>query len=357
MRQPQLGMLRAHYLIRRGLLGSTNPSVQRMRQARNAFYLRTWQRAAHAAGAKCSLLSDSIAEITSGGHRLRISGSTTSLDDPATLQLAGDKPAVYRLLVQAGIPVPRHIVLATGAVGRLDETLRALPLPLVIKPAADTGGGDGVSTNITTLKQLRHAVAWACAYGRRILIETQIEGDCYRVLLLDGEVLDAVRRRRSRVVGDGRSTIRRLIAAENDLRLSLGTERAQVLIRRDPDLVATLASQGLSLCSRPAKGNAVELKRVINDNRADENEAADGVLCPAILATARGAANAIGVRLAGVDVICRDPGVPLEQSGGAIIDVNATPGFYYHYHRRGASCAVADHILQRIFAAAQTHAG
>lgn len=357
MRHPRLGLLRVRYLIRRGLTGSINPGVRRMREARNAFYLDAWRRAASAAGAACALLSDSVAEITYGGYRLRVSGNTTSLDDPATLQLAGDKPAVYRLLLHAGIPVPRHVVLEAEEAGRLGETLRALPLPLVVKPAADTGAGDGVSTNITRIRQLRRAVAWAAAYGRRVLIETQIEGECYRVLLLDGEVLDTVRRRRSCVIGDGRSTVRRLIAAENGLRLSMGLARAQVLIRRDPDLVGMLASQGLRLRSRPPKGKVVELKRVINDNRADENEAADGVLCPAILAAARRAAGAVGVRLAGVDVICRDPDVPLEQSGGVIIDVNATPGLYYHYHRRGGSCAAADHILRRLIAAAEAHAG
>jgi cyanophycin synthetase len=131
----------------------------------------------------------------------------------------------------------------------------------------------------------------------------------------------------------------------------MGTERAQTLIRRDPDLTNTLASQGLSLRSRPSAGQAVELKRVINDNCADGNESANGYLCGAILDTTRRAAAVLGLRLAGVDVICQDPLVPLEQSGGAIIDVNATPGFYYHYRRVGTSFPVADHVLQRFFAA------
>ncbi len=356
----QLGLLNSYYLLRRGMSGPLDPGAQRMRKIRDAFYRRVWQEAAELAGARWTALSATVAEIAAPRGRLRVANNVTSLDDPATLLLAGDKPAVYRLLQKAGIPVPRRLVLAANEAGRLDAALEALTPPLVVKPAADTGSGHGVSTNVMTRWQLRRAFAWACAFTGRILIERQIEGQCYRILLLDGEVLDVVLRRCVCVVGDGRSTVRRLITAENKLRLESGIERAQVLIRCDPDLVGTLSGQGLRLSSRPSAGTRVELKRVINDNRAEENEAAEGLLCPAILDAARRAAEEVGVRLAGVDVICRDPTQPLERSKGAVIEVNATPGLYYHYHRRGRPCAVAEKILacafQRLPRSAMTHA-
>lgn len=321
-----------------------------MREQRDMFYWRAWQQGAESSGACLAPLSESAAEISRDGRRLRVSGSITSVDDPVTLQLAGDKPAVYRLLSQRQIPVPPHMVIRGEDFARAPQLLRDLPRPLVVKPAADSGAGAGVSTQVTTMRQLRHAIAWARAFGNRVLIESQIEGDCYRVLVMDQQVIDTVVRRQPKVVGDGRLSVRQLIARENRCRLSMGSERAQALIRRDPDLTNTLARQLLTLHSRPREGQVVELKRVVNDNRAEENEAANGRLCPAILNTARRAAEAIGVRLAGVDVICRDPLVPLEQSGGVIIDVNSTPGFYYHYCRVGESFPVADHVLQRFFA-------
>lgn len=345
----QLRVLHKYYLLRRGLSGPLDPGVQRMRKFRDAFYRHAWQEAAEVVGGRWIARSAAVAEIASPRGRLRVANNVTSLDDAATLLLAGDKPAVYRLLAKAGVAVPRHIVLPASKTDRLAEVFATLIPPLVVKPAADTGSGHGVSTNVMTRWQLRHAFAWACAFGERVLIERQIEGQCFRILLLDGEVLDTVLRHRVGVVGDGRSTVRALIAVENRLRLESGIERAQVLVRRDPDLVGTLSRQGLRLSSRPPAGSKVELKRVVNDNRAEENEAADGVLCPAILDAARHAAQEIGVRLAGVDVICCDPSQPLERSGGAVIEVNATPGFYYHYHRRGTHCAVAERILASAF--------
>jgi cyanophycin synthetase len=326
------------------------PEVRRMRELRDAFYLAAWQRAAAAAGAELVPLSGSVVEIVRWGRRLRVCGNLTSLDDPVTLQLAGDKPAVYRLLAEEGIPVPQHAVLDAAARCDPAALLRTLPAPLVVKPAADTGAGAGVSTNVATPGRMRHALAWAWAFGSRALVEQQIAGDCYRVLILDQEVIDVVRRRRPRVTGDGRSSVRQLIAEENRRRLRMGTERAQVLIRHDLDLSSTLALQKLRLGSRPPKGATIDLKQVINDNCAEENEAANGVLCGAILNAARKAAGLLRLRLAGVDVVCRDPSVPLEESGGTILDINSSPGFYYHYRRTGPSFAVADHILQHFFA-------
>jgi cyanophycin synthetase len=90
----------------------------------------------------------------------------------------------------------------------------------------------------------------------------------------------------------------------------------------------------------------VVLKRVINDNC--EREDVNGRLCSAILESACRAAQIVGTRLAGLDIICRDPGVPLELSGGAIIEVNATPGLYYH-HRTDSSTPIANRVLQRVF--------
>jgi cyanophycin synthetase len=328
-----------------------------MREFLHEFYRRVWRDGADTIGVPLTALSEGIVEIGRNGRRLRACGSMVSLDDPVTLQLAGDKPAVYALLARQGIPVPAHLIIDPEEFGSKAGTiLHSLPPPLVVKPAADTGAGAGVSTNISTFSQLRHAVAWAAAFGRRVLIETQVEGDCYRVLLLDGKVLDVVLRRPPRVVGDGGSTIEQLVSEENRLRLEQGTERAQALVARDPDLLSTLAAQGLSLRARPARGQSVQLKRVINDNRAAENEEANGRLCGAILAATRRTAAAVGLRLGGIDLICRDPGVPLEQSGGAIVDVNTTPSFYYHYHRIGPVFPVAERILRSFFAEEMAHA-
>jgi cyanophycin synthetase len=245
--------------------------------------------------------------------------------------------------------VPEGILIGFGEFAKAVDLLRSSPGPLVVKPAEATSGGAGVTMNVTEIRQLEVAFAWARSFGPHVAIEQQIEGDCYRVLVMDDEVLDTVVRHPPRVVGDGTSTVLQLILRENKVRLAAGAKRAQVLIGFDPDLRNMLATRGFSLSSRPAAGEIIALKGVINDNGGMDNVPANGTLCPAVLQSACTAARLVGARLAGIDIICSDPSVPLESSGGAVVDVNAAPGLYYHCHRADSSVPIADRVLRKAF--------
>jgi cyanophycin synthetase len=123
-----------------------------------------------------------------------------------------------------------------------------------------------------------------------------------------------------------------------------------VLLTVDMDLRRTLAKQGLSLRSVPAGGQEVTLKTVVNENGGADNACAMDSLCPSIVDDCARAVRALRVRLAGVDVITRDPSVSLRASGGVVLEVNAPPNFYYHYHKRGGAYPVAKHVLRRLMA-------
>jgi cyanophycin synthetase len=350
-----LSLLCGYCFLLRGVRSKVLPGVRRMRAVREDFYVNMWRSSAEAVGARFNVLPDGGAEIQRSGLVMKVCANSTSLDDGAALERAGNKLLVCSLLARFGIPVPRHIVIEVGEFERALHMLRSSAVPLVVKPAANTGGGAGVSTNVATPHRLRAAVAWARAYGSRVLVQEQVEGDCYRVLVMDGEVLDTVVRHPPSVIGDDISTVRQLMRHENELRREMGISRAQGLIRFDLDLRNTLSSQGLNLDSRPPKGEVVVLKRVINDNGTRENVPVNGCLSPAILETACKAVDVVGVRLAGVDIISRDPSVPLERSGGAVIEVNTNPGLYYHYRATGSSFPVAEQVLNRFFTAGTVH--
>src|SRR5665213_3192489 len=225
----------------------------------------------------------------------------------------------------------------------------------VIKPATGTGGGRGVTTGVRTVWQLGRAAAAAAVYGDTLLIEEQIGGDNYRLLYLDGELLDAFVRKPPTVIGDGRSTVARLLHAQNSDRLRHGSGQSQALLSIDLDMRRTLAKQKLSLRSVPARGMEVVLKTVVNDNCGIDNSNAARLLCPSIVEDAAKAVRALQIRLAGVDVITAAPTVPLAKSGGAILEVNAPPNFYYHYHKSDGACPVAVHVLRRLMKCESVH--
>jgi D-alanine-D-alanine ligase-like ATP-grasp enzyme len=319
--------------------------VRELRTERTLFYRRVWHEAAETLGAEIEHLGDEMYEIRLSGWRTKVQRNQTAVDDPMTLGVAGQKPLVHELLTKQDVPVPRWTRFSLSSLDKAAQFMAEVGGDFVVKPARDTGGGDGVTTHVRTRRQLLWAAAQAGVFGDDFCLEQQIAGDNYRLLFLDGVLLDAVQRRPPSVVGDGRSTIRALVHRANEVRLTWGSEAAQSLLSRDFDMRRTLALQGLTLRSVPAAGEVVCVKTVINDNAAPDNIAARDMLCEAIVDTAARAARAIGARLAGVDIITTRADRPLAETGGAVLEVNTTPGFYYHYHKQGGCCPVALHVL------------
>jgi cyanophycin synthetase len=325
-----------------GLGGRQSALAKRVRKE---FYDSLWRAAAEELSAEVETLDDDILEIRRSGAITRVCQNYTELDDPVALRIAGRKPLVTRLLAAEGVPVPICLAFSLSELQAAEQFLRE-HRRCVVKPAAGTGGGQGVTTGIESARQLRSAVITAAGFGSQLLIEKQYSGKNLRLLFLDGQLLDAVERQPPCVRGDGRSTIGQLIQEQNRRRLAQGHSLAQTVLRIDGDLRRTLAAQRLHLRSVPAAGEKVILKTAINDNTAEENRSAIEDLHPDVIATARHAAEIIGLRLAGVDVLTPDPSRPLEDVGGVILEINSTPGFHCHSAQAGSAVPVAVPILE-----------
>jgi cyanophycin synthetase len=317
--------------------------------ARNAVYRRIWSEAAAELDAGFSDLGSGFYEIARNGSSTRVFQQVTAIDDEVTLRVALTKPVVHRLLTEARAPVPEHLEFEFGAFGPAREFLRANGA-CVVKPASGTAGGDGITAGVATDESLWRAGLVASRYDSRLLIERQAEGPVYRVLLLDGEVLDVVRQRPPRLTGDGRRSVEALVAAENARRLAAGGEAGLSLLYVDLDAVLTLRRQRLRPSSVLPAGTTVELKTVTNDGRLEDRERYDGPLSHELITAARTAVDALGLRLGGVDVITSDPGRPLGETRGVITDVNGTPGIHHHYlvANRSTANPVAVPILRRL---------
>jgi cyanophycin synthetase len=224
--------------------------------------------------------------------------------------------------------------------------------PCVVKPAAGTGGGSGTTAGICTATELRRASLHAANAGGRLLIERQMTGDVYRLLLLEGELLDVVRSQPGHLTGDGRSTIEELISAENDRRFMANGAARLSLLGVNLDMVIALERAGLGLSSVPAAGQSVAIGSVTNNNAVEDNETFGGEISPQIISEARAAQRAVGLSLAGVDVITPDPSRQLSETGGVINEVNGTPGLHHHYLVADPDRAtrVAIPVLERLLA-------
>ena len=330
--------------------GRRDPSVA-FDAVRSARYRELWTGAAVTIGAEVEDLGRDFLLISRGDHSTIVRRAFVMLDHPATLELAGDKPLVHRLLAQAGLPITRYRQFEPGDWEASVEFLADTGGPCVVKPARNTGAGDGVTCGLETPDEMRRACLHASRWRSPLLVEHSAVGHEYRLLFLDGELLDVVQRSRPVLTGDGRRTIWELVGAENQRRVEAGTTETARPLRVDLDLELTLRRAGRSLSSVLEFGIELPVKTGVSDNAAAENRTVHEI-SDEILEEAAAAVRVSRLRLAGVDVVTPDPTRSLAQGGGVILEVNSTPGLHHHFVVRDPSQAtpIAAPILETLLA-------
>lgn len=317
---------------------------------RVAEYREIWRAAAEQVGGTLSILDDDLWEIKFGCLITRFHNHQAELDNPAVLGLAAKKAAVHRILQRAKLAVPEHVVFSLATLEHAYDFLQSHPRGCVVKPA-NGYGGQGVTTHLQTISEVRNAAILASLYDSELLIEAQVSGESYRLLVLEGKMVEAVCRRGPRLKGDGVSSVRQLLEAENALRCRLNIPSLDM----DRDCFFTLQYQNLSLDAVPAEHREFLIKTV-NDSarkysevRTVYNQTATDLICDSLRRDAELAARLVGSDFLGVDVITTDPSIPLDQSGGVINEVNTTPALHHHYDSRRERCpAVAVQVLRAV---------
>jgi len=342
--------LRGLYLVAmaKAALRFYNPRRRASGRHQDAFYMRTWKEAGEEIGATWTPLRDDMGELELDGRRTRVVGNVSEIDGPVTLAVLHDKPLTHKLVSAEGLPVPRHAIFTTKSMKVAMQFMQTISGDCVVKPAGGTGGGRGVATGIRTKGQLVRAAAAASVYADELMIEEQITGDNYRLLYLDGKLVDAFVRRLPSVTGDGKLTVKQLVEQHNDERLKSGAGMSQVLLTIDYDMRRTLDKQGLSLGAVPTAGRVVTLKTAVNENCGADNSTVTHLLHRSIVADGARVAATLNARFIGIDIIMRDPSVPLRESGGVILEVNGTPNLYYHYNKKDGATPVAVPLLRRL---------
>lgn len=276
--------------------------------------------------------------------RASISGGTSHI----AVETAGNKALAKALLDQAGVPTPQ------GGVARTAEQAVALAERLatsvVVKPL-DGNHGRGVSIGVTGAEAVAGAFAQAASHSRQVVVEQEISGRDYRVLVVGGKLAAVAERTPAQVCGDGLSSVAALIEQVNaDPRRGRGHENMLTKIVVDAEVLRQLEDQGLALSDVPAAGTIVRLRRTANlstggqaIDRTDEIHAVNRLL-------AERAAAVVGLDIAGLDIVTPDISQPIDQVGGAVIEINAAPGLRMHLQpSSGAPRPVARDIMAHLF--------
>ncbi|KFE60787.1 cyanophycin synthetase [Hyalangium minutum] len=270
----------------------------------------------------------SLVQLGYGVYQKRIMASQTSDTSAIAVDICQEKPLTNTILRAVGISVPEGRTVKSA--DEAWDVAQDLGLPVILKPEAGNQG-KGVMVNLRSEAEVRAAYAVASQYRGDVLVERHIEGDDYRLLVVDGKMVAAARRDPAQVMGDGKSTIAQLVEVANrDPRRRPGHSSSLTRIRLDDAAQVVLQQQGFTGDSVPAAGQAVKLRQ--NCNLSTGGTAADvtDVVHPSNARLAELAAQMLNLDIAGIDLLCKDIRRPLAEQGGAIVEVNAAPGLRMH---------------------------
>jgi cyanophycin synthetase len=242
--------------------------------------------------------------------------------------LSSNKSVTGRLLDEIGLPVPEQRVVTTRQ--QAVQAAEQIGYPVVLKPL-DSDFGRGVSVGLEDSKGVAAAFARAQQYRRSVLVESFIAGDDHRMLVINGKLIAAAKRKPAHVTGDGRQTVEGLIVEAN-LSPWRGLKGLQWLPRLgfDEETNRMLREAGHERGSVPALGEIVQLRNASNMAAGGTSTDVTDQVHPDNRELAVSAAAIMGIDIAGVDFITPDISRSYREVGGGICEINTTPGLNPH---------------------------
>ena len=293
----------------------------------------------------------SLVQLGQGVHQQRIRATMTSQTSAIAVDIASDKNLTNRLLDSAGLPVPKSEVVDT------DEApvaaARRIGFPGVVKPL-DGNHGRGVHLDLRSDEAVRAAfdgarsarAAAATSSSRRY-----VPGNDYRCLVIGGKVAAIAERVPARSSATASTPSASSSRRRTPIpRRGIGHEKVLTRIKVDEAAEALVARPGPELDGVPPEGRRVKL--ALTGNMSTGGTSIDRTIeaHPDNVEIAEMAARVVGLDVAGIDFICPDITVPVRETGGAIVEVNAAPGFRMHTHpTEGEPQYVAKPVIDLLF--------
>lgn len=246
----------------------------------------------------------------------------TSKDTYIFPTMVTDKEFSKGMLRKSNIVVPDGIVInkkmAKSEIDKLIE--QYINKEAVIKPrTTDCGVGITVFDRPASKVEIEDAIEYAFQFDTQVLIENYAKGREYRFVVIDGNCISVAYRRSASVVGNGKKTIKELMADKDKEPWHYILNNPMVI---DEPLKIFLKNQGLTLDSIPKEGERIFLRRNSNCSTGGESVDMTDVMPENFKKIAEKAAKVFGAKICGVDILIDDINKP-EYS---IVEINDNPG-------------------------------
>jgi cyanophycin synthetase len=290
----------------------------------------------------------SLVQLGYGVNQKRIQATVASTTSSIAVELACDKEETKNLLEAAEIPVPRGRIVYSE--DELKAAIDKIGYPVVTKPV-NGNHGKGATTNIKTWEDALAGMEAAKKYSRAVICEKFITGRDFRLLVIDFKFVAAALRTPASVTGDGTSTIQQLIDKVNtDPRRGYGHEKVLTSIKVDDFTMDMLGKKEYTLDTVIADGEELWLKPTANLSTGGTATDVTDYVHPNNVFMAERIARIIGLDICGIDIMADSLSVPITENGGAILEVNAAPGFRMHLDpTEGLPRNVAEPVIDMLY--------
>lgn len=290
----------------------------------------------------------SLVQLGYGVNQKRIQATVSSTTSNIAVEIACDKEETKNLLEAASIPIPRGTIIYDEE--DMERAVKRIGYPIVLKPV-NGNHGRGATINIQNWEQAQEALVVAKKISRGVICEKFITGFDFRLLVINYKLVAAAKRTPACVIGDGKSTIQQLIDAVNsDPRRGYGHEKVLTAIKLDEMTLNILKDRGLSLDDVIAKDEVLYLKKTANLSTGGTSTDITDIVHPYNVFMAERIAKIIGLDICGIDIMAPDLSTPIKENGGAVLEVNAAPGFRMHIApAEGLARNVAEPVIDMLY--------
>ena len=290
----------------------------------------------------------SLVQLGYGKNQRRIQATVASTTSNIAVEIAWDKEDTKNLLDAAQIPVPKGYVVYDE--DDLKTTIDKIGYPVITKPL-DGNHGKGVTTNLRNWEDSVIGMNAAKKYSRAVICEKYITGRDHRVLVINYKFVAAALRTPAAVVGDGKSSIQQLIDKVNtDPRRGYGHEKVLTAIKVDDQTENILVKLGYTLDTVLKKDEELWLKPTANLSTGGTATDVTDLVHPSNVFMCERIARIIGLDICGIDIMADNLTQPITENGGAILEVNAAPGFRMHLDpTEGIGRNVAEPVVDMLY--------
>ena len=292
----------------------------------------------------------SLIILGQGTHQKKIWATMTSQTSAIGVDIAADKEMTKCILAKNYISVPEGMILRS--VDELDDAITQMGFPLVIKP--QTGNhGRGITININNKDKAIKAFACAKKISGKVILEQYIKGHDYRFLVINHKLVAVAKRTPAMIIGTGFHTIQELIDITNeDPKRGNDHENMLTMIKVDEETLTILNDKKLSLHSLLAEGEQLYLKGTSNLSMGGTAADVTDEVHSFNIKLAEKISRLVDLDICGIDIVCKTISKPIIKGNGAIVEVNAGPGFRMHLSPdEGVSRNVAAPVLDMLYPA------